>query len=662
MIIYGWNGRGMGNDPAVRGLLDLRKKVDPDVLFLSETKMDRRKIKGLRWKLDMPNMLVKDSSGQSGGLAMFWKRDVKVQLIGAPSRYHIDTEITEQDGFVWRFTGIYGEPKVEEREKTWKLLRTLKHHNDKPWLCVGDFNEILYAWEKEGGAPKPQAQMDKFKQALEDCDLRDLEFTGDTFTWRNHSSKAENYIRERLDRAVATDSWCARFPAYKVVNGDPRHSDHRPVIVETHGTARCRRGPARGNNSKFEARWLKEDECESIVKNAWGREVQAKGEGVKGGIKGVLGDLMEWSRNVLGDLEKRISRLKKELEGWRRKAIRQEQTRKEEVLRFKLCRLEEQKEMYWKQRAHAHWMRDGDRNTKYFHSVASERKKTNKIMKLRREDGVLVEEEEAMKEVATNYFSNLFTSSPGGRMNELLNHVDATVTEPMNEMLCKEFNSREVIDALDSIGDLKAPGPDGMHAIFYKRFWEVVGEKVTDEVLGVLNGGPMPTDWNDTCVVLIPKVNSPESMKDLRPISLCNVAYKLISKVMANRLKQILPEIISPNQSAFVPGRLITDNILLAYECTHMMKTRKRGRDGYAAIKLDMSKAYDRVEWSFIEGMMRRLGFAERWINLVMTCMTTVQYQIRVNGSLSDVITLQRGLRQGDPLSPTFFLYVRRGF
>jgi hypothetical protein len=198
-----------------------------------------------------------------------------------------------------------------------------------------------------------------------------------------------------------------------------------------------------------------------------------------------------------------------------------------------------------------------------------------------------------------NYFSNLFTSSSGTRMDELLEHIDQRVSTQMNEQLCKEFTSQEVVEALDNIGDLKAPGLDGMHAIFYKNFWDVVGEKVTQEVLAVLNGGLMPADWNDTCIVLIPKVDSPDNMKDLRPISLCNVVYKLISKVLANRLKLILEEIISPNQSAFVPRRLITDNILLAYECTHFMKSKKKGKDGYAAVKLDMSKAYDRVEWQF---------------------------------------------------------------
>jgi hypothetical protein len=118
----------------------------------------------------------------------------------------------------------------------------------------------------------------------------------------------------------------------------------------------------------------------------------------------------------------------------------------------------------------------------------------NRITKLKMENGGVAEEEEAMREVATNYFQDLFTSSIGARMEEVLDKVDKRVTQEMNDMLCKPYTGKEVVDALESIGDMKAPGLDGMHALFYKKFWDIVGEKVTDEVLNVLNGGPMPED------------------------------------------------------------------------------------------------------------------------------------------------------------------------
>ena len=133
---------------------------------------------------------------------------------------------------------------------------------------------------------------------------------------------------------------------------------------------------------------------------------------------------------------------------------------------------------------------------------------------------------------------------------------------------------------------------------------------------------------------MVPKVKMSNRMKDFCPISLSNVAYKLVSKVLANRLKTVLPQIISENQSAFLSERLITNNVLIGFELMHYLDHKRTGKDGYMAVKLDMSKSYNRVEWEFIGKVMRRLSFHEKWVGWVLKCITIVTYSVLINGKL----------------------------
>lgn len=181
---------------------------------------------------------------------------------------HIDVDIKEPGGRVWRFTGVYGEPRSDQKFLTWEMLRGLTSPADGPWICAGDFNEILYSHEKEGGKNRPQSCMDQFREALEACDLQDLRFYGDMFTWRNNNHRVEGYIRERLDRAVANPLWRGLFPSARVFNGDPRHSDHRPVVITTEKEGRRDRSGG-GGGFNFEACWLEEENFKRVVEEAW---------------------------------------------------------------------------------------------------------------------------------------------------------------------------------------------------------------------------------------------------------------------------------------------------------------------------------------------------------------------------------------------------------
>lgn len=192
----------------------------------------------------------------------------------------------------------------------------------------------------------------------------------------------------------------------------------------------------------------------------------------------------------------------------------------------------------------------------------------------------------------------------------------------------------------------KSPELDGFNMGFFpQHFWADIGADVSHFVLDCLHWKTMPMGMNDAVITLIQKKAVPHTMGDLRAITLCNVTYKILAKMVANRLKVVLESVISMSQSEFIPGRLITDNVLIASEVIHYLNRKREGKNDWCALKLDMAKAYDKTEWCFLQEIMERMGFDRNWIDLTMLCVSIVRYKVAINGSLTDFIIPTKGLR-----------------
>lgn len=207
-----------------------------------------------------------------------------------------------------------------------------------------------------------------------------------------------------------------------------------------------------------------------------------------------------------------------------------------------------------------------------------------------------------------NYYKNLFTKDntcePTGAIKGAFPRLSAAQWDDINHEIAKE----EVTEAIMVIWPVKAPGPDGLHALFYQKNWNIIKEQVHCLVENFFQTGSLPMGLNDTNLVIIPKVQTPERVTQFRPIRLCNVAYKIVTKVMTNRLKRIMPDLISPSQSSFVPESQIIDNIVIYQEILQTIR-RDKEKPGFMVIKIDLKKAYDRLDWEFIRDTLCDIGF-----------------------------------------------------
>ena len=238
--------------------------------------------------------------------------------------------------------------------------------------------------------------------------------------------------------------------------------------------------------------------------------------------------------------------------------------------------------------------------------------------------------------------------------------VSELVRFRVNESQCtslgESVTEEEIREVFWSLKNGKAPGPDGYSVGFFKGAWDVVGQEVVAAIKSFFSSGELLKEINSTTIALVPKIPNPERVGDYRPISCCNAIYKCISKILANRIKKVLPDLIDPVQSAFVPGRRISDNIFLSQEL--LRGYHRDSKDPRCAMKIDIMKAYDNVRWDFLFDTLEAMGFPEKFINWVKACVTSPSYSICINGNLNGYFMGRKGLRQGDPLSPYLFVIV----
>ena len=338
---------------------------------------------------------------------MFWRKEINLE-IKSYSKHHIDVVITEEaSGFKWRITGFYGHLETYRRKESWSFLNTLIQQYHLPWLCLGDFNEILLREEKLGGALRSQQQMDAFRNVVNRCGFKYTGYSGSKYTWCNQR-EGEDRMYLRLDRAFATLDWLAHFRDIKVRHLVDTTSDHCPLLLAESRVLQ-QRGKRRFH---FEAMWTRRVDCKDIIEQVWNEGTGLNNpSGLITGLRQCVDALSNWSNSVFCQIPKKIQEKKKALSALTKDDIDRQNGAEISRVWREINELLDEEEIWWQQRSKVQWLGKGDRSTKYFHHRASERRKKNTINDLWNEEGVWCDSKENIASATIAYFEEIYTTT-----------------------------------------------------------------------------------------------------------------------------------------------------------------------------------------------------------------------------------------------------------
>ncbi|KAL0292350.1 UNVERIFIED_CONTAM: hypothetical protein Sradi_6992200 [Sesamum radiatum] len=513
-------------------------------------------------------------------------------------------------GMTW---SLYGECDHIRRRSLWAGLHNLSEDiTMDPWAVFGDFNAIIDASESLGRSSENSSAMADFREFITETGLIHLPFTGCPYSWHN-SSEGSRSLWRRLDRVLVNEIWLVLWPRASYLCALPGTSDHSPLILQG-SVHRSFGGMFRFDNFLAEQPGFLES-----VQGVWRHRIFGnKMYGVMCRLKS-LKSVFRAQRKIKGNLAKNVSLARDFLE----KAQLLFDTYKENIL-YQLVQ----------------WCR-------------------MRVYQIQNTAGQLVSES---AQVASEFISFFQSLLGGTRTRRTLNlvflqpHLQHTLTSEEASALLLPVSQAEVKAAFFDISVDSAPGPDGYTSAFFKAAWPVIGNDICAAVAEFFISGQLLKQLNATLLVLIPKVQLPVRVSEFRPIACCNVMYKAIAKIIVGRIQPVLHSLINYSQNAFVPGRSVADNVLLAQELMAGYNQAKLPQR--CTIKIDIQKAYDSVDWDFLLESLRVFNFPAQFIQLIEQCLTSAMFSISLNGSVHGFFKGSRGLRQGDPMSPYLFVMV----
>eukprot|EP00253_Pinus_taeda_P029799 PITA_29799 len=319
-----------------------------------------------------------------------------------------------------------------------------------------------------------------------------------------------------------------------------------------------------------------------------------------------------------------------------------------------------EEDIKWRIKSRQLWLKEGDKNTAYFHKQATARRIRNSVSAINDSEGNNHNNQEDIKKAASSHFRSLLTESQEEEdYSDLLPYLPKGITQEINDTLNREIEEEDIRKAIWTLQPDKSPGPDGFPISFYREYWQLIKKDLAKMLRGVQRKGKMGGFTNSTFLALIPKENRPTSFSRFRPISLCNSSYKIFTKIIATRLKPLLPSLISENQGGFLSNRQIHDSIILVQEAIHSSISRQE--KGFV-LKLDLANAFDRVRHSFLFVVLKKMGFDSLFINTIAACISGPWISPLINGRPCEALQSSRGLRQGCPLSPYLFILMAESF